>query len=228
MNPQPRLTVDYYLPHKIYPNASFRMGVSVTNSGTGTAKNVILDSSQLEIISNTSGLRSEWQIVSSSFGSYNTGSFRLVLGDIPGVGNGLADDGSDLPNMVWGYFTILWTIPELEENYLEDVYGEIIDFTATLTHKPYEGVELDSLIDAVNTHIVARDSVKILDDSSGEYVDTMQVIVAEIEFAESKGSGSSNGDYASAPVSEGRPSPSEAADGFMNIPDGIDEELPFV
>ena len=62
--------------------------------------------------------------------------------------------------MVWGYFTILWTMPELEENYLDDVYGVINDFTATITHKPYEGVELDSLIDEVNTHIVARDSVK--------------------------------------------------------------------
>ena len=185
VNPQPRLTVDYYLPHKIYPNSSFRLGVSVTNEGTGTAKNVILDSSQLDIVANTSNLRSVWEIVSSSFGSYNPGSFRLVLGDIPGVNNGLADDGSDLPNMVWGYFTILWTIPELEEGYLRDVYGEIRDFTATITHKPYEGVELDSLIDAVNTHIVARDSVKILDDSSGEYVDTMQVIVGTNGLPES-------------------------------------------
>ena len=177
VKPQPRLKVDYYLPHKIYPNASFRLGVSVTNEGSGTAKNVILDSSQLDIVSNTSGLHSVWEIVSSSFGSYNTSSFRLVLGDIPGVNNGLADDGSDLPNMVWGYFTILWTIPELEEGYLKDVYGEIRNFTATITHKPYEGVELDSLIDEVNTHIVARDGVQILNDTSGEYVDTMQVIV---------------------------------------------------
>ena len=185
VNPQPRLTVDYYLPHKIYPNSSFRLGVSVTNEGSGTAKNVILDSSQLDIVSNTSGLKSEWEIVSSSFGSYNANSFRLVLGDIYGVNNGLADDGSDLPNMVWGYFTILWKIPELQEDYLKDVYGVINDFTATITHKPYEGVELDSLIGDVNTHIVARDSVKILDDTSGEYIDSMSVIVGTNGLPES-------------------------------------------
>ncbi|MBO4733381.1 MAG: PKD domain-containing protein, partial [Clostridia bacterium] len=185
VNPQPLLTVDYYLPHKIYPNASFRLGVSVTNSGSGTAKNVILDSSQLDIVSNTSGLKSVWEIVSSSFGSYNANSFRLVLGDIPGVNNKLADDGSDLPNTVWGYYTILWKIPELQENYLDDVYGIINDFTATITHKPYEGVELDSLISEVNTHIVARDSVKILDDTSGQYIDTMSVIVGTNGLPES-------------------------------------------
>ena len=36
---------------------------------------------------------------------------------------------------------------------------------------------LDSLIGEVNTHIVARDGVKILDDTSGEFVDSMSVIV---------------------------------------------------
>ena len=46
------------------------------------------------------------------------------------------------------------------------------------------------------------------------------------EFAESKNAaaGNSDGGY-SMPVS--RPEPSAPGDGFMNIPDGIDEELPF-
>ena len=65
----------------------------------------------------------------------------------------------------------------------------------------------------------------------GQKVYTTEVIFDEIEFAESKaasdasrgGSGMSGG-YQSAPA----PSPMNAAgDGFMNIPDGIDEELPF-
>ena len=47
---------------------------------------------------------------------------------------------------------------------------------------------------------------------------------SDIEFAESKGDGNQgNGTY-NAPS---RPAPSAAGDGFMNIPDGIDEELPF-
>ena len=44
------------------------------------------------------------------------------------------------------------------------------------------------------------------------------------EFAESKSASESNAGFAPAE----RPAPSSAAgDGFMNIPDGIDEELPF-
>ena len=59
----------------------------------------------------------------------------------------------------------------------------------------------------------------------GQKVYTTDVIVDEIEFAESKNSSGSN-DSGFAPVS--RPQPSAAiGDGFMNIPDGIDEELPF-
>ncbi len=62
----------------------------------------------------------------------------------------------------------------------------------------------------------------------GQKVYTTDVVVEEVEFAESKnasgnGGGGDNGGFrpSAAPV------PSAAADGFMNIPDGIDEELPF-
>ena len=58
----------------------------------------------------------------------------------------------------------------------------------------------------------------------GQNVYTTDVVVEEQEFAESKNASSDNGGYAPAD----RPSPSSAAgDGLMNIPDGIDEELPF-
>lgn len=59
----------------------------------------------------------------------------------------------------------------------------------------------------------------------GQKVYTTDVIVEEQEFAESKAASEQNsGGFT--PVD--RPSPSVAAgDGFMNIPDGIDEELPF-
>ena len=57
----------------------------------------------------------------------------------------------------------------------------------------------------------------------GQKVYTTDVVVEDQEFAESKNSQS---DAGFAPVS--RPQPSVAiGDGFMNIPDGIDEELPF-
>ncbi len=58
----------------------------------------------------------------------------------------------------------------------------------------------------------------------GQKVYTTDVVVEEQEFAESKAASESNGGF----VPADRPSPSVAAgDGFMNIPDGIDEELPF-
>ena len=61
-------------------------------------------------------------------------------------------------------------------------------------------------------------------NKDGQNVYTTDVVVENIEFAESKnssGSGGSTNQPAPAPSS------SSAGDGFMNIPDGIDEELPF-
>ena len=63
-------------------------------------------------------------------------------------------------------------------------------------------------------------------NKDGVKVYTTEVIVEEQEFAESKNA-SGGGDNSGFTPSD-RPSPSSAAgDGFMNIPDGIDEELPF-
>ena len=61
-------------------------------------------------------------------------------------------------------------------------------------------------------------------NKDGQRVYTTDVVVEEQEFAESKAASEGNGGFTPAD----RPSPSVAAgDGFMNIPDGIDEELPF-
>ncbi len=58
----------------------------------------------------------------------------------------------------------------------------------------------------------------------GQKVYTTDVVVEECEFAESKNAGGDNSGF----IPVDRPSPGSAAgDGFMNIPDGIDEELPF-
>ncbi len=62
-------------------------------------------------------------------------------------------------------------------------------------------------------------------NKDGQKVYTTDVVVEEQEFAESKSASESNGSY-SQPAAN--PSPVNASgDGFMNIPDGIDEELPF-
>ena len=60
-------------------------------------------------------------------------------------------------------------------------------------------------------------------NKDGQKVYTTAVAIDEQEFAESKGA-SENHEYAPT----GRPLPGNViGDGFMNIPDGIDEELPF-
>ena len=55
-------------------------------------------------------------------------------------------------------------------------------------------------------------------NKDGQKVYTTDIVVESAEFAESKSSASGNA----------APAPNQAAgDGFMNIPDGLDEELPF-
>ena len=61
----------------------------------------------------------------------------------------------------------------------------------------------------------------------GQRVYTTDVIVEDHEFCESKAASAANSGGGFAPMDQ-RPSPDNAiSDGFMNIPDGIDEELPF-
>jgi len=62
-------------------------------------------------------------------------------------------------------------------------------------------------------------------NKEGQKVYSVQIIVEEIEFAESKNASSGGG---AAYQAGSRPSPSQAAgDGFMSIPEGTEEELPF-
>lgn len=62
-------------------------------------------------------------------------------------------------------------------------------------------------------------------NKDGQRVYTTDVVAENVEFAESKNASGGDG-FGGAGASA--PSPSGAAgDGFMNIPDGIDEELPF-
>ena len=63
-------------------------------------------------------------------------------------------------------------------------------------------------------------------NKDGQKVYTTDVVLDDIEFAESKNAqGGGDGNYSYQAPS--RPNLSAAGDGFMNIPDGIDEELPF-
>lgn len=67
-------------------------------------------------------------------------------------------------------------------------------------------------------------------NKDGVKVYTTEVVVEEQEFAQSRSEGETNGgsSHQSAPSPASTPAPSyDSGDGFMDIPDGIDEELPF-
>lgn len=62
-------------------------------------------------------------------------------------------------------------------------------------------------------------------NKEGQKVYTTEVMVEELEFAESKSQSDNNGGNYSAPS---RPAPSAAGDGFMSIPDSADDDgMPF-
>ena len=59
-------------------------------------------------------------------------------------------------------------------------------------------------------------------NKDGQKVYTTDVVVEETEFVESKGASNTGNSNVS------RPAPNTTSnDGFINIPDGVDEELPF-
>ena len=65
-------------------------------------------------------------------------------------------------------------------------------------------------------------------NKDGQKVYSVQVMVDELEFAESKNASSAGDSGAFSQPAAARPTPSAAVnDGFMNVPEGIDEELPF-
>lgn len=65
-------------------------------------------------------------------------------------------------------------------------------------------------------------------NKDGQRVYTTEVILDDQEFADSKGAASDMGGYGQSAPSQ-RPAPTSAiGDGFMNIPDGVEDEgLPF-
>ena len=94
------------------------------------------------------------------------------------------------------------------------VFGRSAEFTEKYFHQGTKVVVSGRIQTGSYTN---RDGVKVY---------TTEVVVEEQEFAESKAASESNGGYR-APAAAA-PAPSvDAGDGFMNIPEGIDEELPF-
>lgn len=94
-------------------------------------------------------------------------------------------------------------------------FGKIGEFIEKYVHK---GTKL-----AITGHIQTgsytnRDAQKVY---------TTDVVLESAEFAESKSSGSAAGHSGQSQARQQAPESEMDPDGFMHIPDGIDEELPF-
>ncbi len=64
-------------------------------------------------------------------------------------------------------------------------------------------------------------------NKDGQKVYTTDVVVEEVEFAESKAAASNSNFGGSDYQPQSAPAQNSAPDGFMNIPTGLEEELPF-
>ena len=103
------------------------------------------------------------------------------------------------------------------------VFGRSAEFAEKYFHK------------GIRIVITGRIQTGSYTNKDGVRVYTTDIIVEEQEFAESKAASdrnssdfAANNNYGGGYQQSGRPVPSQApSDGFMNIPDGIDEELPF-
>lgn len=69
--------------------------------------------------------------------------------------------------------------------------------------------------------IIGRIQTGSYTNREGQKVYTTDVVIEEQEFAESKAASEGNSQ------NQQRQQKQSAGDGFMNIPDGVDEELPF-
>lgn len=81
----------------------------------------------------------------------------------------------------------------------------------------------------MKTALFGRIQTRNYTNKDDQKVYVTEVVVEEMEFAESKASQSQNTGNRQSAYSAPAPAPADSGkyDGFMNIPDGIDEELPF-
>ena len=164
--PQPKLTLNYFVPHTVLSNTPFKLGVTVENYGFGDAMNLNITSGKLRIDANQSGMITDFEILDSSFGAQSGSEFTLSFGNVPAATQEIDPETGEtvlVPGRVTGYWTLRWNMPVTAEKPYE---GEFRDFKATLTHKDYKGVQLNPLITDVRTAIIGKDD--LLSDTEGE------------------------------------------------------------
>ena len=105
----------------------------------------------------------------------------------------------------------------------DDNNGQNADFISCVAFARNAEFAEKYLKKGIKIAITGRIQTGSYNDKEGRKVYTTDVVVEDQEFAESKSSqNSQNGGNRQAPTEQ-----PDAGDGFMNIPDGIDEELPY-
>ena len=145
VKPQPSLILDYFYPQYVLgddpftletePAIPYTMGVRVSNSGFGLARNVAIASAQPTIKENEQGLLIDFTILDSYVEDEAVrNSLKLNFGDIE-------PDGARMGR---------W-------NAICSLMGEFIKFEAEFTHSDELGGELTSLIEDVRPHFLIHD-----------------------------------------------------------------------
>ncbi len=145
VKPMPRLTLDYFLTEEVYaddaftaeiePAEPFTLGVRVTNTGNGPAKDVTIESAQPKIVENEQGLLIGFELLGSTINDQpSTPSLLVNLGDIPS--NGATVGRWIMQTSLSGTFT---------------------EFSADFAHADELGGELTSLLEATHSHLLVHD-----------------------------------------------------------------------
>lgn len=145
VKPMPAITLDYFLPAEVYGDDAFTpeieapvpfyLGVRVTNSGHGTARNLKIDAAQPSIVDNVQGLPVAVSLRGVAVnGGEAAGSLLVSFGDVKPGQSMLAR----------------WLMACT-------VSGRFVAFSAEYSHANELGGEVTSIIDAANTHTLVRD-----------------------------------------------------------------------
>lgn len=134
VRPQPFLQLDYYLPQTVKADILFKLGIRVTNTGFGTARNFRIDSAQPVIYENLAHLLVDFTLVCSYVqGAEVQNSLRMVFGDIEPGGTRI------------GYWLMICSLD-----------GTFTQFSSTCTHKNALGGDETSLA-TTDAYILMRD-----------------------------------------------------------------------
>ncbi|UCF90964.1 MAG: hypothetical protein JSW39_22180, partial [Desulfobacterales bacterium] len=145
VKPMPEITLDYFLPtdvlgddaftSEIEPPIPFSLGVRISNSGFGVARNLKIDSAQPKIVENGQGLLVGFTIEGSEVnGKAATPSLLVDMGDLSPA------------NAAVARWIMTCTLS-----------GRLVKFDASFSHSDELGGELTSLIAESRTHFLVHD-----------------------------------------------------------------------